>query len=171
MPLLSSYARRKKVEYFLVTIDPAERILEVGAGGGWVERWCREHGCERYTSVDLQPPANIVGDIREWRGLGIEPGSFDVVIAFEVVEHVPCFAECYEILREGGRMMITTPVPRWDRLLRLLELLRLNQRRTGPHDHLVDLREVPMFEKKEIRIVAGLSQWAVFHKEPGGDRP
>ncbi len=167
MPLISEYARRKKAEYFFSMISRDERILEVGAGSGWVGEWCREHGYEHYTGLDLLPPADIVGDIRDWRELGIDPASFDVVIAFEVVEHAQCFQECYDILRPGGRMMITTPVPHWDWLLRILELLGLNQRRYAPHDNLVYLRNVPQFERKEVCIVAGLSQWAVFHKEPG----
>ncbi len=173
MPLLSDYARKKKADYFLAKIDPDERILEIGAGSGWVEQWCREHGRSRYTSLDLKPPADIVGDIRDWRELGIEPASFDVVIAFEVVEHVPCFEEAYTILRDGGRMMITTPVPHRDRLLRLMELMGLNQSRSGPHDHLVYLESVPVFEEKEIRTIGGLSQWAILHKQPNdsGGRP
>ncbi|MFW6156291.1 MAG: hypothetical protein ACOC7J_03140, partial [Armatimonadota bacterium] len=72
MPLLSDYARKKKADYFLAKIDPDERILEIGAGSGWVEQWCREHGRGRYTSLDLKPPADILGDIRNWRELGIE---------------------------------------------------------------------------------------------------
>jgi hypothetical protein len=169
MPLLSEYARRRKVEFFFGMIDRDARILEVGAGSGWVGDWCHEHGYEHYTGLDLKPPADIVGDIKDWRELGIEPGSFDVIIAFEVVEHTACFGECYEILTDGGRMMITTPVPHWDLLLRALEVLGLNQPRYGPHNHLVYLRDVPVFERREIRIVAGLSQLAVFHKEPCAD--
>ena len=166
MPLLSEYARRRKMEFFLADIDRDERILEVGSGDGWVRDWCTEQGYEHYVGLDLKPTADIVGDIRDWRELGLEPASFDAIIAFEVVEHVDCFRECYALLRDGGRMMITTPVPHWDWLLRLLERIGLNQPRHSPHDNLVYLREVPVFEKKEIRIVAGLSQWAIFRKQP-----
>lgn len=164
MPLLSDYARRKKAEFFFEGIDRTEKILEVGSGSGCVGDWCREHGYDHYTSLDVLVPADIVGDIHNWRELGIEPGSYDVIIAFEVVEHAPCFEECYEILNDGGRMMITTPVPHWDWFLRILEVLGLNQPRYAPHDHLVYLEEVPVFQRKDIRIIAGLSQWAVFHK-------
>jgi len=61
-------------------------------------------------------------------------------------------------------MLITTPVPGMDWLLKITEGLGLNQQRTSPHDHLVDLRQVPAFSKKSIRIVLGLAQWAVFTK-------
>ncbi len=166
MPLLSDYARRKKVEFFFAEISTDEHILEVGCGDGWLRDWCEEHEYEHYLGLDVRSPADIVGDIRRWRELGLKPASFDVIIAFEVVEHVDCFQECYDLLRVGGRMMVTTPVPERDWLLRILEALGLNQPRSTPHDNLVDLQDVDVFERKEIVRVGGLSQWAVLHKEP-----
>jgi hypothetical protein len=88
----------------------------------------------------------------------------DVYLAFEVVEHVDCFDACYQLLRPGGKMLITTPVPEMDWLLKITESLGLNQKRTSPHDHLVDLQNVPFFNQKKIKIVLGLGQWAVFTK-------
>jgi SAM-dependent methyltransferase len=164
VPLLSLYARRKKIAYFLESICRDQRILEVGSGSGWVGDYLLGRGYTRYTGLDLEPPADVVGDIRQWRSLGLAPGSFDVIIAFEVVEHVDCFRECYDLLAPGGRLMLTSPLPRMDWAMRLLEALRLNQRRSSPHDHLIDFRQVPLFEEKQIRIVACLSQWGVFRK-------
>ncbi len=161
MPLLSSIAQRRKIRYFLDPIASDARILEIGCGGGWVGRHLKARGRTRYVGLDMKPPADVVGDIRDWRRLGLEPASFDVVIAFEIVEHVDCWQACHDLLRPGGRMLVTTPVPRRDWILRILEALRLNQRRTSPHDHLVDIRDVACFDRKEVRIVAGLSQWAV----------
>lgn len=61
-------------------------------------------------------------------------------------------------------MLITTPVPETDWILKITEALGLNQKRTSPHDNLVHLNMVPLFPKKKIRIVLGLGQWAVFTK-------
>jgi hypothetical protein len=69
MPLLSDYARRKKIEYFFGDIPKDARILEVGAGDGWVGRYLKENGWTNYVSVDIVPPADIVGDLRDWRKL------------------------------------------------------------------------------------------------------
>ncbi len=56
-----------------------------------------------------------------------------------------------------------------DWLLKITEALGLNQRRTSPHDHLVDLHSVPGFRQKTIRIVLGVGNWAVFTKQdPAG---
>lgn len=165
MPLLSDYARRKKIRYFLETIPKEARILEVGCGGGWVRDYLKGHGWMHYTGIDLRPPADVVGDIRQWRRLGPRPESFDVVIAFEVVEHVDCLKDCYDLLRPGGLMMLTTPVPYMDWALKLLEKIGLNQERTSPHDHLVRVSRVASFEHKKVRIVGLMSQWAILGKK------
>jgi 2-polyprenyl-3-methyl-5-hydroxy-6-metoxy-1,4-benzoquinol methylase len=161
---LSDIARRRKVRYFLEPIPRDARILEVGSGSGWVGEHLRRHGWTNYVGLDLRPPADVVGDVRDWRALGLEPASFDVVVAFEVVEHVDCWHACHELLRPGGRMLVTTPLPHRDWVLRMLEAARLNQRRTSAHDHLVYLEQAPCFRERRIEVVAGLSQWGVFAK-------
>lgn len=164
MPLLSRIARRKKTAYFLDPLPKAARVLEVGAGGGWVGDYLRANGWPNYVGLDVVPPADVVGDVREWQQLGLAAGSFDAVVAFEVVEHVDCFAACRDLLRPGGRMLITTPLPHRDWVMKALERAGLNQRRTSPHDHLVYLDRVPGFADRRVRVVGGLSQWGVFVK-------
>lgn len=85
MPILSSYAQKKKARYFLDGIPKDFRILEVGCGNGWAGNYLKGGGWEHYVGLDLVPPADIVGDIRNWKNLGIEEESFDVIIVFEVV--------------------------------------------------------------------------------------
>ncbi len=162
MPLLSDYARKKKSGYFLDRIPKDARILEVGCGSGWAGSYLRENGWRGYVGLDLRPPADIVGDIRDYGSLGIEEGSFDVIIAFEVLEHVDCVDACLSILKPGGRLMATSPVPSMDRLLKLLEKLGLNQRRTGPHDNLVYFEDIEGFREKDIKRVGFMSQWGIF---------
>ncbi len=164
MPFLSQLAARRKVDYFFAGVPRDARILEIGCGGGWLRAALAARGFTRYTGLDLRPPADVVGDVNAWRALGLREGSFDVVVAFELVEHVDCFRACHELLAPGGAMFVTTPVPSRDWIMRLLEALRLNQRRTSPHDRLVDLRRVPYFAERRVRIVGGLAQWAVLRK-------
>ena len=155
MPLLSDIARRKKIQFFFRDVPKDARVLEIGSG------W------NNYVGLDIVPPADVVGDVREWRSLGLEGGSFDAIVAFEVVEHVDCFQACHDLLKPGGRMLITTPVPHRDWVMKVLERMGLNQKRTSPHDHLVYLEKVPQFTEKQVKVVAGLSQWGVFVKSPG----
>jgi cyclopropane fatty-acyl-phospholipid synthase-like methyltransferase len=162
---VQGWAQKKRLSFFKKELKESVNILEIGAGSGWVKRALIDFkNVNYYTGVDLFPPADIVGDINNWLQLGLKPGSFDTIIAFEVVEHVDCFDACYQLLRPGGKMLITTPVPEMDWLLKITEALGINQKRTSPHDHLVDLRKVTFFNQKKIKIVLGLGQWAVFTK-------
>jgi SAM-dependent methyltransferase len=162
MALLEKFIRRQRARQLLFRIQPGSQVLEIGSGSGWVRDALNP--AVTYIGIDIQPPADIVGDIRNWRSLGLAEGSFDVIIAFEVVEHVDCFRECVDLLRPGGMMLCTTPSPRWDWLLELLERIGINQKRTSPHDHLVDLKKVPYFRHREVWHFLVLTQWAVFTK-------
>jgi predicted SAM-dependent methyltransferase len=167
MPLLSDIARKKKIAYFLRSIPRDANILEIGCGSKWVGDFLRNNGWKNYTGLDLFPPADIVGSISEWRKLGLEPASFDVIIAFEVVEHVDCFGECFDLLKPGGRLMLTSPVPHMDWVMKTLEVLGLNQKRTSPHSQLIYFTKIPRFETVELKTKAGLSQWGILRRPQG----
>lgn len=164
MGLLSEYARRQRFELLLADIPRAARILEVGCGDGSIGAELRARGYGDYRGLDLRPPADIVGSIRDWRALGLKPASFDVVIAFEVVEHVPCWQECFDLLKPGGLLVLTTPVPHWDWACRILETLGINQQRTSPHDHLVYVEDIPLFERECAQRFMLIGQWARLRK-------
>ena len=170
MPLLSDIARRKKIKYFLDPIPKDAAILEVGCGSKWVGEYLRGHGWTNYTGLDLFPPADVVGDITRWRELGLKPESFDVIIAFEVIEHVDCFQECYDLLKPGGKLLLTSPVPHMDWAMKTLEALGLNQKRTSPHSNLTYFSRIAKFEPVELKTKAGLAQWGVLRKPAGPAR-
>ena len=168
MQLLSYYARGKKLNYFMKGVSKEAKILDVGCGVGWLRESLRENGWKNYVGLDTNPAAEIHGDIRDWRSLGIERDEYDVIVAFEVVEHLDCFQELYDILKPGGKLMLTSPVPHMDWLCWGLEFLGLNQKRTSPHDRLIYFNDIPLFEPIEIRTVAFIAQWGIFRKP---DRP
>jgi len=161
---VQGWAQRKRLQFFHRYLETGGRFLEVGAGSGWVRDALADIQGAVYTGIDLVPPADIVGDINCWLQLGLKAESFDTIIAFEVVEHVDCFQACFDLLKPGGKMLITTPLPETDWILRITEFLGLNQKRTSPHDHLIHLSRVPLFDQKDIRIILGLGQWAIFTK-------
>ena len=117
-----------------------------------------------YLTLDIDAPADIRGDILDWREHGLQPSSFDVIVAFEIVEHTDCFADCYQLLKPGGLMLVTTPMPHGDWILKILELFHLTQKRTSPHSNLVYLKTIRSFKSDKIRNPFGLGQWAVFRK-------
>lgn len=164
MPALSAYAQRKKIAYFLAGLPKTARILEIGCGSRWVGEHLRANGWQHYVGADLVEPADIVGDIKAWRALGLQPASFDVVIAFEVIEHVDLVDEAYDLLKPGGTLLLTSPVPHMDWAMKLLEWIGLNQRRTSPHSNLVYFEQIRRFEPVALQRKAGLSQWGILRK-------
>jgi 2-polyprenyl-3-methyl-5-hydroxy-6-metoxy-1,4-benzoquinol methylase len=157
---LSRYARGRKLDFFFGQIPKDASVLDVGCADGWVGRWAKPRGWS-VVALDLRPPADIVGDLTRWRELGLRPHSFDVIIAFEVVEHADLAQALHDLLKPGGRLMVTTPVPRLDRVCQLLESVGVLQPRNGEHSHLVDLREYRGFRVAERRVKGLISQWGV----------
>ncbi|HEV7209803.1 MAG TPA: class I SAM-dependent methyltransferase [Mycobacteriales bacterium] len=158
---LSQYARHRKLDYFFRAIPRDAAILDVGCADGWVRSWAQARGWTGVVGIDLRAPADIVGDITRWRELGLTARSFDVIVAFEVVEHGDLAAALHDLLKPDGMLVVTTPVPRMDWACRLMESAGLLQRRTGEHTHLVDLRAYPGFQVKERKVKGIVSQWGV----------
>lgn len=164
MPALSDYAKRKKIEHFLSPLPKHAHILEIGCGSRWVGDYLKANGWTNYVGADLVPPADIVGDIRDWPALGLVAGSFDAIVAFEVIEHVDLTTAALALLKPGGLLLLTSPVPHMDWAMKILEAIGLNQRRTSPHDHLVYFDRIARFEPVSLLRKAGLSQWGILRK-------
>jgi SAM-dependent methyltransferase len=123
------------VDFEQFPVGPGDRVLDLGCGGGRhafevyrrgasVVAFDHDHGelvgvagtLGAMNLADEAPDtarASIVtGDVL---ALPFPDGTFDVVIAAEVLEHIPdddrAFAEIVRVLRPGGRIAVT--VPRW----------------------------------------------------------
>jgi 2-polyprenyl-3-methyl-5-hydroxy-6-metoxy-1,4-benzoquinol methylase len=163
---LSDVARRGKLKFFLSRLPKDAHILDVGCADNWFKQAAAARGFTDVTGIDLEPPADIVGDIWQWEALGLEAHSFDAIIAFEVIEHGDFSAPFHDLLKPDGVLFATTPVPRFDPICRLFEAMHLLQQRGSPHSHLTDLRHLPRFTIEERRIKAVISQWAVLRPQP-----
>ncbi|WP_433061512.1 class I SAM-dependent methyltransferase [Dactylosporangium sp. CS-033363] len=142
----------------LLPDGPAD-VLEVGCGqGGFAARLAR-----RYTYVGLEPdPASCavarrrVGAAGRVLGVRLEdlpPGRFDVVCAFEVLEHLQddkaAIAAWADRLRPGGRLLLSVPA---------------YQRRFGPADELVGhFRRYDPPVLRDLLTGAGLESVEVRH--------
>lgn len=95
------------------------RVLDVGTAGGAFVEAARRHG---YDSVGLEP-SRVLVDLAKSRGLNVvqgsleahpfEPGSFDMVCLWDVIEHLPDPASALRILRSllkpDGILLINYP--------------------------------------------------------------
>lgn len=166
---LSKYVRDKKLAHFMSFVSKDAKILDFGCASGWATSWIRENGWTNVVGLDLFPPADVIGDIHEWQQLGLEPHSFDAIVAFEVVEHGDFAAALRELLKPGGFLLATTPVPHMDWACKTLEAARVLQKRSGEHTNLCDLRKYPGFEVVDHRVKGVVSQWGVLR--PSGNTP
>ncbi len=151
------YANRKKLEFLLPELRPADRILDLGCGGMWLTRALRARGFE-CVGLDVQPPADIVANIKQH---SFAQGAFDVIVALEMLEHEDCTEEIRRDLRPGGKLVVSTPVPTWDWLLWIGEQVGACQPRSTPHSNLFWLKDLPFRLIREQRL-AGVVQLGVY---------
>jgi SAM-dependent methyltransferase len=95
------------------------RWLDVGCGAGALMRAAAKQSWTAIGTEVSAPAANSVRsqgfDVRlgELETLGLEPGSFDVLSAIEVLEHVPdpgaLVRTAARLVRPGGAVYLTTP--------------------------------------------------------------
>jgi hypothetical protein len=102
----------KHLREVVVGAVPAEgRVLEVGAGERKIQSLLRRHRPgARYESLDIDPQGEH--DYREWSEVS---DRLDCVLALEVIEHLtleeisPWLSKIAEVLRPGGRLVLSTP--------------------------------------------------------------
>lgn len=94
-----------------------ERVLDVGAGSGYLCRLLQERGYAP-EACDLDPTRFLARDIPFTpadlnQGLPQADDTFDLTVSLEVVEHLPNHARFFEeiirVTKPGGRIIVTTP--------------------------------------------------------------
>ena len=109
---IQDWAQKKRLQFFKEHFRVGSKVLEVGSGSGWLKPELVALGIDDYIGVDVNPPADIVGNINKWRSLGLSANTFDVIVAFEVVEHVDCFSSCHALLKPGKKCSSPLPYPK-----------------------------------------------------------
>lgn len=101
----------------------AVTILDVGCGSAWVAQTLCPAGKKVFSmdigsrnpekALQLYPFPNHFALVADVYALPFRPNTFDVVIASEIIEHVPdprLFIErLLSVLRPGGKLILTTP--------------------------------------------------------------
>jgi SAM-dependent methyltransferase len=98
------------------------RVLDAGCGMAYGTRMLADAGAGEVVGVDLDKallaghvdtPANITLETADVRDLPHEANSFDLVVCFEVIEHVTepqrVLDELHRVLRPDGLLVVSTP--------------------------------------------------------------
>jgi SAM-dependent methyltransferase len=102
---------RKRFPLMLENIRDREKVLDIGASNRDLEgRLKRHYPSLVYKSMDIDHE-----QFHDFYSLEEIQESFDVVFLFEVIEHldleegVQLLKRTYDLLNEGGRLILTTP--------------------------------------------------------------
>ncbi|MGH3423073.1 MAG: class I SAM-dependent methyltransferase [Nocardioidaceae bacterium] len=94
-----------------------DRVLDVGSADGPSVGWMR--GDHQRVAIDVDPRGLSPGEgvCASAVALPFADGAFDVVSAFDVVEHcadeAAALAELSRVLKPGGRLLVSVPAYRW----------------------------------------------------------
>lgn len=84
-------------------------VLDLGAGRYRVSDWLRDY--KKRITIDMEGRPDIIHDLN--KGIPLENNSIDVIIAGEVIEHLPCvdvlIKDCYRVLKRNGVLVLSVP--------------------------------------------------------------
>ena len=102
---------RKRLPFILKSLKGGEAVLEIGAFNRELgERIKKHYPRIQYKSMDIDPTY-----LHDFASLEEIKETFDMILLFEVIEHLNweegrgLVRKIYEILRPGGRVILTTP--------------------------------------------------------------
>ncbi len=153
-PFLSEISRKYKLKMFYRFVKSGKSVLEIGSGSGWFTARLRDQGFD-VTTIDIDGDADVVGDINQWKKLGMTSGQFDAVVGWEVIEHVDCLEAMKSLCKPDGYILLSSPHPDWDWVMKILEKIGLTQKRTSVHNNLTDFSKMPLeriFFKRPLYI-------------------
>lgn len=179
MRMLDNILRNWRVRKAVAHVRSGGRLLDVGCFDGHLLRTVRDRVGWAIGIDPLTPPGRRDGVefVRDSfpANVDLEEASFDCITLLAVLEHMSdpqCVAaECFRLLRPGGRVVITVPSPQVDHVLAVLRALRLVDGMSLEQHHGFEVSETAtVFEKagfeltRRERFQLGLNNLFVFSK-------
>lgn len=157
-----------RYEFLLPLVRSTDQILETGCGAGYGSHMLSERA-RSVVAIDYSPAAlayarerfhapNLSHLLMNCHRLAFADESFDLVVSFEVFEHLEApkeyLAECRRVLRPGGRLVLSTPNrSSWD----------IHMRSIGAgYDYHVNMQDLKGLESQLAKFFPGVeiySQW------------
>ncbi len=181
MKVLDRELQRQRIAKALPFVEPGASVVDIGCNDGAFFAAARDR-VKSGIGIDLQRPDSWVGGPYELR-IGDFPDvihpheSFDAIVALAVAEHVPqdgleAWAKAIpDMLRPGGRLIITTPSPRVDDILDVLIKLRILDGMEADEHYGFDPSSIPqifggpaMRLETQKRFQLGLNHLFVFRR-------
>ena len=178
--IIQSWRIRKGMQF----LGQRERVIDVGAHHGELfqalgNRLQAGFGIEPLLTAPIESSVAVIhpGFFPEMRP---QDKEWDAITMFAVLEHIPradqpALAEaCYELLKVGGRVIITVPSRAVDTILSILKFMRLIDGMSLEEHFGFEPAETtrlfspPRFKLvRHVRFQMGLNHLYVFEKEPG----
>jgi 2-polyprenyl-3-methyl-5-hydroxy-6-metoxy-1,4-benzoquinol methylase len=101
----------------LLSLQPGERVLEIGCGRGLLTNRIAERGVD-IVGIDANPQAPDLAEgdrVLHMRAedLGFDDAEFDAIVSVHAIEHIPPLEEAFEemvrVLKPGGRALFIYP--------------------------------------------------------------
>lgn len=117
------HSHQARYHFALRWITPQDDVLETACGSGYGTQMLAGRA-RSVLATDYSPLAihyarqnfaadNMAFSVMDCQQLALRDSSFDVIVSFEVFEHLEnaaaYLAECRRVLRPGGRLLLSTP--------------------------------------------------------------
>jgi len=180
MKPLDRLLQRWRIAVAAPWVRSGSRVLDIGSADGALFDQLRRRGA---TGIGIDPNSSLIpraDGVRLIRGLfpaDAPDGPFDAITMLAVLEHLPAASHAAvvgataRLLRDGGRLIVTVPEPAVDRIVHLLQRLRLAEGMSLEEHHGFSTAQTrTMFEPvgfvllKHRRFQLGLNNLFVFER-------
>lgn len=170
MGFIANYCDNKRFEKILPHISKQMKILDLGCGDGWLTN--------RLNSLDFNcigVDTDVKNNTKFYKGtadkIPFSDKFFDCIIMIEVIEHIEptCYDEINRILKDDGLIILSTILPKSDKLVHFLSKIGVVAPYVTPHINLVKIETLPWLLIKKSTILV-IDQFGVFKKSSTNDQ-